>query len=78
MPPDRAPLDVVALEVKEITLTGIFRYANVWDRTLALLGSGKIDLKPLISASYPFDRSVAAFERAAQQNPSDVKIQITF
>jgi len=77
MPQDRAPLDVVALEVKEITLTGIFRYANVWDRTLALLGSGKIDLKPLISASYPFSSSVVAFERAAKQNPSDVKIQIT-
>lgn len=78
MPQDRAPLDVVALEVKEISVTGIFRYANVWARTLALLGSGKIDLKPLISASYPFDQSVAAFERAAQQNASDVKIQITF
>jgi D-xylulose reductase len=78
MPQDRVPLDVVALEVKEISLTGIFRYANVWERTLALLGSGKIDLKPLISASYPFERSVAAFERAAQQNSSDVKIQIAF
>jgi len=78
MPQDRVPLDVVALEVKEISLTGIFRYANVWERTLALLGSGKIDLKPLISASFPFERSVAAFERAAQQNSSDVKIQITF
>ena len=78
MPQDRVPLDVVALEVKEISLTGIFRYANVWERTLALLGSGKIDLKPLISASYPFDQSVAAFERAARQNSSDVKIQIAF
>lgn len=78
MPQDRVALDVVALEVKEISVTGIFRYANVWERTLALLGSGKIDLKPLISASYPFDQSVAAFQRAAQQNASDVKIQITF
>ncbi len=77
MPQDRVLLDVVALEVKEINVTGIFRYANVWERTLALLGSGKIDLKPLISASYPFDQSIAAFERAARQNASDVKIQIT-
>ena len=68
---------VVALEVKEISLTGIFRYANVWQRTLALLGSGKVDLKPLISASFPFDASVTAFKRAAEQRPSDVKIQIT-
>jgi D-xylulose reductase len=78
MPQDRAPLDVVALEVKEISITGIFRYANVWERTLALLASGKIDVKPLISATYPFEQSVAAFERAAKQNASDVKIQIVF
>ena len=78
MPHDRVPLDMVAQEVKEISLTGIFRYANVWDRTLALLGSGKIDLKPLISATYPFDKSIEAFERAAAQNPDDVKIQIAF
>ncbi len=78
MPQDRVPLDVVALEVKEISVTGIFRYANVWERSIALLASGKIDLKPLISAKYPFDQSVAAFQRAAQQHASDVKIQITF
>ncbi|RBP11118.1 D-xylulose reductase [Roseiarcus fermentans] len=78
MPHDRVALDVVALEIKEISVTGIFRYANVWERTLALLGSGKIDLKPLISATYPFEQSVAAFQRAAQQNSSDVKIQIAF
>jgi D-xylulose reductase len=78
MPQDRVPLDVVALEVKEISLTGIFRYANVWDRTLALLGSGKIDLKPLISDSFPFEKSIEAFTRAAEQRPTDVKIQIAF
>jgi D-xylulose reductase len=48
----------------------------VWERALKLLGSGKIDLKPLISATFSFEDSVAAFERAARQLPSDVKIQI--
>ncbi|MDR3515236.1 MAG: NAD(P)-dependent alcohol dehydrogenase [Azospirillaceae bacterium] len=76
MPQDKIALDVVALQVKEISLTGTFRYANVWDRALKLLGSGKIDLKPLISATFPFEDSIAAFQRAAQQRPSDVKIQI--
>ncbi len=76
MPQDRVPLDVVALQVKEILVTGIFRYANVWERTLQLLASGKVDLKPLISATFPFEESLKAFERASQPLPGDVKIQI--
>jgi D-xylulose reductase len=76
MPQELVPLDVVALQVKEISLTGTFRYANVWERTLKLLASGKIDLKPLISATFPFDQAAAAFARAARRLPSDVKIQI--
>ncbi|MEF2071677.1 NAD(P)-dependent alcohol dehydrogenase [Consotaella aegiceratis] len=76
MPAEMPAFDVVALEVKEISLTGTFRYANVWDRTLNLLGSGKIDVKALISETYPFERSIEAFERAAEHRPQDVKIQI--
>ena len=77
MPAAMPALDVVALEVKEISLTGIFRYANVWERTLNLLSSGKIDVKPLISRTYPFEQSIDAFQRAAEHRPEDVKIQIT-
>jgi len=35
-----------------------------------------VDLKPLISETLPFDRSVEAFERAAEGRPTDVKLQI--
>ena len=54
----------------------VFRYANMYDRAIALLASGKVDLRPLISATYPFRDSIAAFERAASARPNDVKIQI--
>jgi D-xylulose reductase len=40
------------------------------------MASGKVDLKPLISASYPFEESIAAFERAAEGRPADIKLQI--
>jgi D-xylulose reductase len=33
-------------------------------------------LKPLLSASFPFAQSIAAFERAAEGRPTDVKLQI--
>lgn len=77
MPTESVPLDVVAAQSKEIRIENVFRYANVFDRAVALMASGKIDVKPLISAKFDFEDSVAAFERAARSEPGDVKIQIT-
>ncbi len=77
MPVDPVPFDIVGLQVKEATVKTIFRYANVYDRAIALLGSGKIDLKPLITATFPFDQSIEVFHRAAEARPTDVKLQIT-
>jgi len=76
MPVEKAEVDIVGLQVKEATLKTIFRYANVYDRAINLMASGKIDLKPLISETFGFADSVAAFERAAEARPTDVKLQI--
>jgi D-xylulose reductase len=76
MPVDPVPFDLVSLQTKEATLKTIFRYANVYDRTINLMASGKIDLKPLITETFAFDDSVKAFERAAEGRPTDVKLQI--
>lgn len=54
----------------------VFRYANVYDRAIALIASGKVDLKPLISASIPFADSIAGFDRAVEARETDVKLQI--
>jgi D-xylulose reductase len=76
MPPAAISFDVVAAQAKEARIETIFRYANVYPKAVALLSSGKVDLKPLISANFSFDESVAAFERAAQGRPADIKLQI--
>ncbi|MGN8160339.1 NAD(P)-dependent alcohol dehydrogenase [Salinisphaera sp. SWV1] len=76
MPVEPVTFDIVAAQAKEISIETVFRYANVYDRTIALIASGKIDLKPLISETFDFADSVAAFERAARGEPSDVKLQI--
>ena len=76
MPVEPVTIDVVGLQVKEATLRTIFRYANVYDRAINLMASGKIDLKPLISETFNFADSVAAFVRAAEARPTDVKLQI--
>ncbi len=72
----RCRFDIVAAQAKEVHIETIFRYANVYDRAIKLIGSGHIDLKPLISATFPFSQSIEAFERAAEGRPTDVKLQI--
>jgi D-xylulose reductase len=76
MPVDPVPFDVVGLQAKEARIETVFRYANVYDRAISLIASGKVDLKPLITATLPFEQSIAAFDRAVEARPSDVKLQI--
>jgi D-xylulose reductase len=76
MPGAPVPLDVVAAQVKEARIETIFRYAHVFPRALALMGSRKIDVRPLITDRYGFTDSVAAFDYACSMKPSSVKVQI--
>ena len=76
MPPEPVSFDVVKASIKELRVETVFRYANVFPRAVALLASGKIDLAPLVSRTYPFAHAVEAFEYAAAGHPDVVKVQI--
>lgn len=76
MPVEPVALDMASFAAKEIRIETVFRYANVFDRALAMIASGKFDLKPLISQTFPFEESIVAFDRAVEARPSDVKLQI--
>ncbi|GKX35557.1 MAG: putative D-xylulose reductase [Rhizobiaceae bacterium MnEN-MB40S] len=76
MPVEPVPMDIVLAQSKEIRMETVFRYANMYDRAIELLASGKVDLKPLISETFAFKDSIAAFDRAVEARPTDVKIQI--
>ena len=76
LPPGQVPFDVNAAIAREIRIETVFRYANVFDRALALIASGKVDLKPLVTETFGFEHSIEAFERAAQGRPADIKLQI--
>ncbi|TPI31169.1 NAD(P)-dependent alcohol dehydrogenase [Mesorhizobium sp. B3-1-6] len=76
LPVDAVELNVPAAISKEVRIETVFRYANIFDRALQLIASGKVDLKPLITGTYDFSESIKAFERAAQGKPQDVKLQI--
>ncbi len=76
MPVDPVPVDIVGLQARELRVETVFRYANVYDRAIALIASGKVDLKPLISGTIPFQDSIAGFDRAVEARDTDVKLQI--
>ncbi|MES0156455.1 NAD(P)-dependent alcohol dehydrogenase [Mesorhizobium sp. M0018] len=68
--------DVATASTKEVRIETVFRYAHQYERAIALMGSGRVDLKPLISATFPFEDSINAFNRAVEARPADVKLQI--
>lgn len=76
LPVERVAFDVAGAIAKEVRIETVFRYANIFDRALQLIASGKVDLKPLIADTYRFRDSIEAFKRAAAARPADVKLQI--
>lgn len=76
LPVEPVPFDVSAASVREARVETVFRYAHQYDRAIALMASGKVDLRPLITETFAFEDSVRAFERAAEGRPGDVKLQI--
>ena len=76
LPVEDVKFDIASLSVKEITIASVFRYAHQYDRAIALMASGRVDLKPLISETFKFEDSIKAFDRAVEARPTDVKLQI--
>lgn len=68
--------DVAAAMVKEARVEHVFRYAHVYPRAIALMASGKLDVKPLITDTFRFADSVEAFDYAVNMPPTSVKAQI--
>lgn len=76
MPNDRVSVDIVAIEVKELTLSSVFRYAHAFPRTLQFIASQKIDVRSLVTHSFSFADSIKAYELAGSLPADAIKIMI--
>jgi D-xylulose reductase len=76
MPVNPVSVDIVAAQAKEARMETVFRYANLYPRALALMSSGKIDVKPLVTDKYKFADAIKAYDYAAKPQPRTVKIVI--
>jgi D-xylulose reductase len=70
------PIDVSYLQGQGISIETIFRYINCFDRAVALVNAGKIDIKKFISKTFTFDDAIAAYEYAAAGHGDVVKVMI--
>jgi L-idonate 5-dehydrogenase len=65
------------LVARELQLHGTFRFDDEFQLAVDMIGQGLVDLKPLVSATLPFDRAVEAFELAGDRSRA-MKVQLAF
>jgi L-idonate 5-dehydrogenase len=71
------PIPINAIVGKEIRLVGAFRFHTEYALAARLIKEGRINVKPIITATLPVNRAVEAFELAADRR-SQMKVQLTF
>ncbi len=69
------PLNV--LVAKEFQLRGTFRFDREFQLAVDLMGSGRIDVKPLVTDTLPIAEAAAAFHRASDRQHA-MKVQLSF
>lgn len=69
---DELTIPVGLLQGREITVTGTFRYANVYPTAIALAASGVIDLDSLVTDHFDLEHAAQALERGTA--PGAVKV----
>ncbi|MBS9477570.1 L-idonate 5-dehydrogenase [Ancylobacter radicis] len=71
------PLPLNVMVGKEILFVGSQRFDVEFAEAAALIGSGAIDPRPMITGTYPITEALAAFHAASDRSAS-VKVQLAF
>jgi L-iditol 2-dehydrogenase len=70
-----ARVPISAMQNRELTLVGTFRYANAYAIAIALAAAGRVDLDRLVDARFPLEEADRAL-RATREDPSLLKVVV--
>ncbi|MHB1534788.1 MAG: NAD(P)-dependent alcohol dehydrogenase [Acidimicrobiales bacterium] len=76
-PDDDIRLPLSALQQREITVTGTFRYAHTYPTAVQLVASAAVDLADLVDARFSLEQAEQAL-RCTSEDPSVVKAMVIF
>jgi L-idonate 5-dehydrogenase len=65
------------LVTRELNLRGSFRFGDEFQQAVKFLSTGLIDVRPVLSATFPFDRAAEAFKLASDRSQA-IKVQLSF
>ncbi|XP_031553122.1 sorbitol dehydrogenase-like [Actinia tenebrosa] len=69
-------LPIVNALVREVDIRGIFRYVNCYPTALAMVASGTVNVKPLVTHHFKLEESRKAFETSASGEGGAIKVMI--
>ncbi len=69
------PINIIV--AREFELRGTFRFNDEFALAAQLIGTRRVDVRPLISATLPFTSAIEAFELASDRSKS-MKVQLAF
>lgn len=70
-------LPVQAMTAKELEMRGCFRWHAEFFTAVEMMRTGRIDVKPLVTHSFPVAEAIPAFEMASDRSQA-IKTQIAF
>ena len=73
---DGVPLGPIS--AKELVLTSIFRYKNLYPTAISAIASGRISIQGIVSGTYSFEETPEAFRTACECATETVKNVIVF
>uniref|UniRef100_A0A1B6LFS9 Alcohol dehydrogenase-like C-terminal domain-containing protein n=1 Tax=Graphocephala atropunctata TaxID=36148 RepID=A0A1B6LFS9_9HEMI len=67
---------LTGLAAREVDIRGVFRYCNDYPLALAMVASGKVNVKRLITHHFNIEQTVEAFETAKSGVGNPIKVMI--
>jgi len=74
--PSEVKVPIVNAATREVDIRGVFRYANCYPTALAMIASGVVDVKGLITHHFKLEETVEAFETSRTGAGGAIKVMI--